>query len=646
MLRFARPLLFAFAVGSSLLALGSNANADEDRHGLRSSLVPEYPDVIGEYIQIPGARTPGTPVVLDTASFLRVRSAIDGLEPKDADAVVIAMPGFSSIPSHWLYLAAQLVHKANERTCDNDQRRGHGHAFGERCRVEVWIVDRRGSNLEDTAGLLLARLAGDPMVSLDYYFGRSILNLDPTRPGKFPATPPHLLPQQPDAVFRPLEQADVPFMSEWGFEAYAGDVDDMIALIEQKHGARNIFLAGHSQGGGFIGTYAGSLRPDGRRGFEKIAGLIALDPAPVGGTVDAPTAAQVQTYLNGVTALRSGAVQVFTNGTGALPNYNGPKAGARTSISGIFLEFEGFDAENKIFPARQIGSLPFSPAGDQFLLNLRYTNLALAGLGIDTDPVPNSFLQNTVIVALGEGLGRLDFAPVPGTEAQCDRSNPRVPPTVCIPSTAQIDPDKVYGWIEAGGNGGVSIEVGKARLFGNSLAYAPSRTNVRPVFVDFPVSGPRVIYAGDMNAANWYPSNRYDNDMAFLSQFRRINIQDANVHLDVDKTLVNLPFYIARQSPDPTNPFPLVTDFTNINRTGVTQTAAAAAITPFNPAINVALYRHTDFVSADDSLAGQVTPGQPGASAISNTLIEWVLARAQGRAGVPSPQSLGVRAVR
>ncbi|MFL6621989.1 MAG: alpha/beta hydrolase [Sulfurifustis sp.] len=644
MIRFTRASMFVVAI--ALLSLAWKSSADEDRHGLRSSLVPEYPDVIGEYVQIPGARTAGTPDALDTASFLRVRSARDGLEPKDADAVIIAMPGFSSIPAHWLYLAAQLVHKASERTCDNDQRRGHGHAFGERCRIEVWVIDRRGSNLEDTAGLLLARIKEDPMVSLDYYFGRSILGLDPARPGKFPATPPHLLPQQPDAVFRPLEQADVPFMSEWGFEAYAGDVDKMIALIEQKHGARNIFLAGHSQGGGFIGTYAGSLRPDGRRGFEKIAGLIALDPAPVGGTVDAPTAAQVQTYLNGVNALRSGAVQVFTNGTGALPNYNGPKAGARTSISGVFLEFEGFDAENRIFPARQIGSLPFSPAGDAFLLNARYTNLALAGLGIDTDPVPNGFLQNTTIIALGEGLGRLDFAPVPGTETLCDRSNPRTPPTACIPSVAQIDPNKVYGWIEAGGNGGVTNEVGKARLFGNSLMYAPSRTNVRAVFVDFPVSGPRVIYAGDMNAANWYPSNRYDSDMGFLSQFRHINIQGQNINLDVDKTLVNVPFYIARQSPDPTNPFPLVTDFTNINRTGVTQTPAAAALTRFDPTINVGFYKHTDFVSADDSLAGHVTPGQPGASAISNTLIEWVLARAQGHAGVPNPQSLGVRAVR
>jgi hypothetical protein len=628
-----------------------------DHHGLRSSRIPEYPDVIGEYMHIPGARTAGTPKALDTAAFLRVRSAFDGEHPDDADAVIIAMPGFSSIPSHWLYIAAQLVHKGNQRHCDADKDNGdkdrdaderseRDSSHKHRCRVEVWIVDRRGSNLEDTLGLLQARLKRDPETALDYYFGRSILSLDPARPGKFPATPPHLLPTQPDSLFRPLQQADVPFEAEWGFEAHAGDVDRMIALIKEKRGAKNIFLAGHSQGGGFIGTYAGSMRPDGHRGFEKIAGLIALDPAPVGGTVDAPTAAQLQTYLTSVATLRSGTVQVFTNGTGQLPNYNGPRAGTRTSISGIFLAFEGFDVENNIFPPRQVGTLPFSPAGDSFLLNLRATNLALAGLGIDTDPVPNGFLQNSVIIVLGEGLGRLNFAPVPGTEALCDRSRPGIPATACIPSPAQIDPNKVYDWIEGGGNGGVTNEVGKARLFGNSLLYAPSRTNVRPVTVDFAVSGKRTIYAGDMNAANWYPSNRYDNDMGFVSTFRKLSIHESGVNLDVDKTLVNVPFYIARQNPDPTNPFPLVTDFTNINRTGVTQSPVAAALTPINPAINISLYKHTDFVSADDSLAGQVTPGQPGANALSNTVIDWVLARTKGRAEVPSPGALGVRAVR
>src|SRR6185295_356735 len=46
------------------------------------SLVPGYPDVVAEYLHIPGAPTPGTPRGLDTGAFLRVRSALDGEHPR------------------------------------------------------------------------------------------------------------------------------------------------------------------------------------------------------------------------------------------------------------------------------------------------------------------------------------------------------------------------------------------------------------------------------------------------------------------------------------------------------------------------------------------------------------------------------------
>lgn len=90
-------------------------------------------------------------------------------------------------------------------------------------------------------------------------------------------------------------------------------------------------------------------------------------------------------------------------------------------------------------------------------------------------------------------------------------------------------------------------------------------------------------------------------------------------------------------------PFPDVTDFTEINKKGMFQTEEAKKITPFDPRINAALYHHTDFVSADDSLEGKVTPGQAGASAVSNTLIDWLLKRGKGRAAVPAPKQLGVK---
>jgi hypothetical protein len=104
---------------------------------------------------------------------------------------------------------------------------------------------------------------------------------------------------------------------------------------------------------------------------------------------------------------------------------------------------------------------------------------------------------------------------------------------------------------------------------------------------------------------------------------------------------VDRPVYVARQATTSANPFPLVTDFSEVNRAGVTQSEAAAALSPFDPAIDASLYRHTDFVSADDSSPSE-TPGQPGSSAVSNTLVDWVLARSSGTAAVPDPRDLGV----
>src|SRR5439155_23255111 len=96
---------------------------------------------------------------------------------------------------------------------------------------------------------------------------------------------------------------------------------------------------------------------------------------------------------------------------------------------------------------------PLSRGGHAYLRESRLTNLAGAGMGIDTDPLPGRSLQNGVITALGEGLGRLDFAPRPGTEAACD---PLSPAGRCLPDPAQIEPARVDGWIEGGGNGGVA----------------------------------------------------------------------------------------------------------------------------------------------------------------------------------------------
>jgi len=629
--------------GSAAVALFCAATAASAAPDLTKSLVPGYPDVVAEYLQIPGFKAAGTPAPLNTASFLRLRAASDGDKPAPANAVIIAMPGFSSTPPHWLWLATQLVHKAQQQTCDD----------GQPCRVEVWVIQRRGANLADTIGLREARAAHDPKVALDYYFGPDAIAPDPARGG---APTVGALPGGPGAKWKTFTQRDLSFMADWGFETYAGDADRMIALIRQKTGAHNIFLAGHSQGGSFVSDYAGRMQADGKRGLEKLSGLIYLDAQTTPGTPGSPSASDLKAYVDHVDALRSGKAPVYTGGGGLLGNLAGPIGAAQAEVVFTYQEMADPSSEAIFAPIPK----PTSPkGGEAFRYALRMNWLAFAGSSFDVDPLPGSDIQLPPLRFLGEGLGHLDFRPVKGTESLCDLAPPASmgmmgpPPKPatgpgatfsCVASTAMIDPAKVYGWLEGGADGAVPGKVGKARLWAASAGFAPARSNIKPATVTLADSGSATIDASNMVGSNFYPSERHDFDANWFGKWAVIKLQVDGMNVDLDKTGLNLPVYVARRSVSPhaDNPFAHATDYTEINRTGTYQTDAAKAVSPIDPKVNVALYNHTDIVSADDSLAGQVRPGEPGASAVSDTLIDWVLKRSKGRAEVPTPKQLGV----
>jgi pimeloyl-ACP methyl ester carboxylesterase len=139
--------------------------------------------------------------------------------------------------------------------------------------MEVWVLQRRGAHLADTSALIAARKAKNPSVALKYYYGTPL-----TGPGPGPGAPARILAPGPDAGFKVLTQTDLGFMADWGFQAYAGDVDAMIGLIRTRSGARNIFLAGHSQGGSFVANYAARLQPDGQRGVDigQVGGVLRV----------------------------------------------------------------------------------------------------------------------------------------------------------------------------------------------------------------------------------------------------------------------------------------------------------------------------------------------------------------------------------
>src|SRR5580658_10937469 len=86
----------AVTAASAVLALSvmsSASGASEIPGAGTDTRIPGFPDVIGEFVAIPGASAPGTPSSLNQATFLRVRSTFGGDEPDHADAVVVAQPG-------------------------------------------------------------------------------------------------------------------------------------------------------------------------------------------------------------------------------------------------------------------------------------------------------------------------------------------------------------------------------------------------------------------------------------------------------------------------------------------------------------------------------------------------------------------------
>lgn len=140
------------------------------------SLVPDYPSVVAEYVQVPGYDAPGTPDALNTAAFMRLRLADEEGARRPVNAVIMGLPGFSSTPSHWLYLGAQLVDKAKSRSCG-----------GQPCRLEVWVLQRRGANLAETEALTRARFEKDPRVAADHYIGPNIMGVQSVRKPSLPA---------------------------------------------------------------------------------------------------------------------------------------------------------------------------------------------------------------------------------------------------------------------------------------------------------------------------------------------------------------------------------------------------------------------------------------------------------------------------
>lgn len=236
--------------------------------------VPEPVTLQQETVDLPSearpAHTPGSPgVVVDNPALLQqfgadldlnkaryTRYFLSDQAANPPDAVLVLVPGFMGGAADFAVLAENLLRRARAE---------------ETLALEVWAVDRRSNQLEDTVGLDLAEELDDPQVGLDFLFGAELgLQLGDALadgPGR-------------RAVFY-NNHSDTAFMAEWTPLVHSLDIDAIVERAREVAVNGNVFLGGHSAGTGFTARYAATdFAPSGGEpdpGYRKLRGLILLE---------------------------------------------------------------------------------------------------------------------------------------------------------------------------------------------------------------------------------------------------------------------------------------------------------------------------------------------------------------------------------
>jgi pimeloyl-ACP methyl ester carboxylesterase len=207
----------------------------------------------------------GTNIDLNKARYTRYHIDARRLQP---DAVLILVPGFEGGASDFEILAEQLLPRV---LSESDLV------------VEVWAFDRRGDQLEDRSGLILAEQMSDPQMALDWLFGEE-LGLT-------------LHPQLSRRAVIYNSGADIPFLANWTPLVFSRDIDAVVEAAHTATGNGNVFLGGHSAGTGFAARYAstdfnftgaGAPQP----GYAKLRGLVLLEGGG-GSTAGGPPSEEV-----------------------------------------------------------------------------------------------------------------------------------------------------------------------------------------------------------------------------------------------------------------------------------------------------------------------------------------------------------------
>ncbi|MEM9254296.1 MAG: hypothetical protein AAGA91_02550 [Pseudomonadota bacterium] len=209
----------------------------------------------------------GTAPDLNRARYTRYQ--LSNRVDAQPDAILVLVPGFEGGASNFQILADNLLRKASAES---------------NLALEVWAIDRRSNQLEDTVGLDIAEDLNDPQIGLDFLFGEQLgLTLDPA------------LEDGPNrrAIFYNSSD-DIPFLAQWTPLVHSLDIDAVVEAALEVAASGNVFLGGHSAGTGFTARYAatdlnlaaGQPEP----GYSKLRGLVLLEGGGSGLSSEPPSA--------------------------------------------------------------------------------------------------------------------------------------------------------------------------------------------------------------------------------------------------------------------------------------------------------------------------------------------------------------------
>jgi hypothetical protein len=343
---------------------------------VRESLVRVYDPLPAEAGEHPAA--------CDWLEYLRFRHRNGPREARNADAVIVIIPGFLGGAGSFDQLARHTVRRAAAR--------------GQK--VEYWALDRRANCLEDDTGVRAAARAGDATIAWDYYWGGAAVN------------------GRTFAGFLGPQEAG--FLGEFGL---ARTMEDWYTVLRtgirgQSRRAKKVICGGHSLGGPLTAAFAGwdfDGDPETKRdaGYRQCAGLVGLD-----------TTLELAEGEDGGGGGGPIGLGEFLGASGAAPYINAPPLTPETiqvpSVFGVgaYFEPQGIDLLRELPHSNNIDlsqRVLFSrdaahfATGEPSIRDFTLTNeVTLAGV-FDDNSAPLSFLRSSVGQVVGGPLVDKNF---------------------------------------------------------------------------------------------------------------------------------------------------------------------------------------------------------------------------------------------